>query len=570
MAEIRFEEIIYQRPNLTKIKEEMAVLTERLRTAATYEAAREVFRQIDQIQRHVATMAHVADVRQNINTNDSFYDSEKKWLDDASVEFEEATHKAKQVLLKSPFRKEFEAEYGELMFLNAEIAAKSFAPVIMKAMQEEIKTANAYEDLLASARVPFRGKEYTLPEMERFKTDLDDETRLAAWIADGQWYKDNQQMLDDSFDTLVRLRDGMARTMGYPDYVELGYYRMGRNCYDRHDVEKFRQAVVEYVVPLAQRIYFEQAKRNNKPFPLTFSDAAVEFMTGNARPVGGLKEIVEAARKFYDAQSPETSAFFNSMIERGMMDLESKEGKRGGGYCIDIPDYNTPFIFANFNGTQHDVEVLTHEAGHGFEAWLNMERIPYEYVWPTMEAAEVHSMSMEVFAEKAAEAFFGKDANKYLFSHLAGAITFIPYGTMVDHFQHIVYEKPGLTRKQRHEEWKRLERMYRPWLKLDGAIPFWSEGESWQFKHHIYSSPFYYIDYCLAQTVALEFWAMIQDDEQDAWQHYMAFTKMGGTKTFTDLLAASGMSSPFDPETLHRVCAKADAYLDAFDLRGIK
>ena len=187
-----------------------------------------------------------------------------------------------------------------------------------------------------------------------------------------------------------------------------------------------------------------------------------------------------------------------------------------------------------------------------------------------MEACEVHSMSMEFFAWKNAEGFFGPDAKKFLYSHLSDALTFIPYGTMVDHFQHIVYEKPEMTPAERHAEWKRLLGIYMPWLKLDGEIPFYAEGEGWQRQHHIYESPFYYIDYCLAQTVALEFWAKIQKDREEAWKHYMAYTRQGGSRTFTDLLKNAGLETPFDEACMREVCETATQWLDNFDLTGIE
>jgi len=258
------------------------------------------------------------------------------------------------------------------------------------------------------------------------------------------------------------------------------------------------------------------------------------------------------------------------MLDMEMMDVLSTEGKEGGGYCTEVPDYNMPFIFANFNGTQGDVEVVTHEAGHAFEAYLNIDRVPCSNIFPSMESCEVHSMSMEFLAWPWSEDFFGEDAAKFHYSHLASALTFIPYGTMVDHFQHIVYEKPDMTPAERHGVWKELLGVYMPWMKLDGEIPFYSEGEGWQRQHHIYSSPFYYIDYCLAQTVALCFWAMIQSDYDDAWKHYMAYTKMGGSEVFTKLIEDAGLPSPFDEECLRGVCKEADEWLAAFDMSSIK
>ena len=280
--------------------------------------------------------------------------------------------------------------------------------------------------------------------------------------------------------------------------------------------------------------------------------------------------MLAAGKRFYEALSPETAEFFHVMLDNELLNVLSTEGKQTGGYCTGIPDYEVPFIFANFNGTQGDVEVVTHEAGHAFEAWMNRKRIPLEYCWPSMEACEVHSMSMEFFAEPWAEEFFGDDARKFRYSHLAGALTFIPYGTMVDHFQHVVYEKPEMTPQQRHAVWKELLGVYMPWMKLDGDIPFYSDGEGWQRQHHIYSMPFYYIDYCLAQTVSLEFWKMIGENKEEAWQRYMAYTVQGGSRTFTDLLKNAGLVSPFDEECLKGVCEKASAFLDAYDLTGIE
>ena len=313
----------------------------------------------------------------------------------------------------------------------------------------------------------------------------------------------------------------------------------------------------------------EQAKRIGKPYPLSFADSSLEFRSGNPRPVGTAQDILEQGKKFYDALSPETSEFFRTMLNEELMDVLSTEGKQGGGYCNSLPMYERPFIFANFNGTKGDVEVVTHEAGHAFAYWINRKRVPMAYQDPSEEACEVHSMSMEFFGWKNAEGFFGPDANKFKYSHLSAALTFIPYGTMVDHFQHIMYEKPDLTPQERHAEWKRLMGVYTPWLRLDGEIPFYSDGEHWQRQSHIYECPLYYIDYCLAQTVSLEFWAMIQKDPENAWKHYMAYTVQGGSRTFVELLKHADLKTPFDEECLKTVCEAAKTWLEHFDLTGI-
>ncbi|MBQ7669647.1 MAG: M3 family oligoendopeptidase [Clostridia bacterium] len=566
----KFKDMKYERPDVEELKKSYAGFTEALRAAASYDDAKKVFLEKETLDKHVSTAGTLASVRHSIDTRDEFYDGEMKFWNRFIPELQSYDQEWMSAMLESPFRADFTSEYGDLMFVNAEIALKKFSPEIIPDLQAENDLTQEYEKLIASARIPFNDGVYTISQLGPFKSNADDEVRLAAWKAEGKWYKDNQDKLDEIYDKLTHLRDKMGKALGYDGFTELGYYRMGRNCYTKEDVEVFRDAVVKYIVPVADKIYRAQAKRIGKEYPLSFADAALSFRSGNAKPKGSADDILAAADKFYDELSPETSKFFRAMRECETLDLLSTEGKQGGGYCTEISDYGIPFIFANFNGTRGDVEVVTHEAGHAFESWLNIDRVPSSYVWPSMEACEVHSMSMEFFAWPWAENFFGGDTRKFKYSHLAGALTFIPYGTMVDHFQHEIYANPDWNPRERHDCWKRLLGVYMPWMKLDGEIPFYSDGEGWQRQHHIYSSPFYYIDYCLAQTVALDFWTKIQKDMKDAWKYYMAYTSQGGSRTFTDLLKNAGLDTPFDEKCLRNVAGAAEKYLDAYDMTGIE
>ena len=566
---MKFNEMPYARPDVEAVKQKLADLTARLKSAQSYEQARGVFMEMEEETKHFHTMATLCSVRHSIDTRDEFYDGEEKYLNNVMPEIQEYSQAWTMALLDSAFRADFAAEFGELMFINAEIELKTFDPAIIAELQEEAKLTTEYQKLIASAQIPFEDGVYTIAQLGPFKSDPDDARRLAAWKAEGKWYKDNQAELDRLYDQLTHLRDTMGKKLGYEGYTTLGYYRMGRNCYDKNDVEKFRAAVQKYLVPVADKIYRQQAQRLGKEYPLNFADAALEFRSGNPRPQGTPDDILAQGMKFYEELSPETAEFFRTMMDNELLDVLSKEGKAGGGYCTGIMDYEVPFIFANFNGTQGDVEVVTHEAGHAFAYWMNRKRVPVEQAWPSMEACEVHSMSMEFMAWPWADGFFGQDARKFRYSHLASALTFIPYGTMVDHFQHEVYANPDLTPAQRHQVWKDLLGVYMPWLKLDGEIPFYAEGEGWQRQQHIYNSPFYYIDYCLAQTVSLQFWAMSQKDFKDAWEHYMAYTVQGGCCTFVDLLKNAGLDTPFDEVTLKGVCETANRWLDTYDLTGI-
>ena len=560
-----FSDFPYTRPDMDAAKATLCELTAALRAATSYEAAKDVFLREQALEKKISTASNLVTIRHSIDTRDPFYDAESTFFNAALPLLQEDRQKWTQAMLESPFRDRFAEEYGDIVFLNAELQLRSFSPAIIPELQKENDLVQAYEKLLASAAIPFEGQTYTIAQLAPFKKDPDDARRLAAWKAEGAWYKAHQKELDELYDALVRLRDTMGKKLGYDNYIPLGYDRMGRNCYDQNDVAAFRAAVQKYLVPVADSIFRARAERFGKPYPMSFADNALTFRSGEAKPTGSADDILQAAAAFFSALSPETGRFFRSMLDTELLDVLSTEGKQGGGYCTELLDYDATFIFANFNGTHDDVETLVHEGGHAFAGWKNIRRLPVETIWPSMEGCEVHSMSMEFFSWPWAELFFGEDAEKFRYSHLAGALTFIPYGTMVDHFQHEVYAHPDWTPRQRHDCWKTLLGVYMPWQKLDGDIPFYADGEGWQRQHHIYSFPFYYIDYCLAQTVALGFWARIQTDLSGAWEQYLAYTAQGGSRVFTDLLINAGLQSPFDEACLRAVCGKAAQWLDAAD-----
>lgn len=558
---MKFPEMKYKRPDAEKIKATLISMTERLKNAENYGEAKKVFLENEKFTKHILTMHTLSSIRNSIDTRDAFYDKEEKFWNNMLPPVQEVAQQWTKTLLASPFRADFEKEYGEIMFSNAEMELKTFSPSIIPELQKENDLIQEYETLLASAQIKFGGNSYTLAQLFPFKNDENDDVRRAAWTVEGRWYAENSAELDRLYDDLVVLRDIMGKRLGYKDYTQLGYYRMCRNSYTKVDIEKFREAVVKYLVPVADRIYRNRAKSLGVGYPLSYADSSLVFRSGNPRPLGTADDILKAGMKFYGELSKETAEFFKTMLDDELLDVLAKEGKRAGGYCTTIYDYEVPFIFANFNGTADDVETVTHEAGHAFADWYNRKRVPISTIWPTLEACEVHSMSMEFFAWNWSEEFFGNDAEKFKYAHLSDALTFIPYGTLVDHFQHIVYEDSEMTPDERHEVWQSLQEIYMPWMRLDGDIPFYAEGKAWQRQHHIYSSPFYYIDYCLAQTVALQFWTMIQKDIKDAWSHYMAYTEQGGSKVFTELLKNAGLKSPFDSECLREVCEEAERWL---------
>ena len=415
--------------------------------------------------------------------------------------------------------------------------------------------------MIAGAQIEFEGGVYNLSQMSPFTQSINRETRHQAQLKVSKFFEENEKAIDNIYDKLVHLRNEMALAMGYKNYVELGYYRMGRTDYGAKEVKNYREQIKSVVVPEVTKLTDRKANRLGIKDLKSYDTIA--FLSGNPTPKGSKDHLVEVARNMYKDMSKETDAFFSFMLEHDLFDLDSKPGKQGGGYCTYIPKYSSPFIFANFNGTSHDVDVLTHEAGHAFQVFSSRNHIPSQR-WPGMEGAEIHSMSMEFFAWPWVEDFFKEDAQKYYFTHLSGAISFLPYGALVDEFQHEVYEKPHMTPDERKQMWRRLEKIYLPSKDYDDDH-FMEKGTYWYRQGHIFSSPFYYIDYTLAQVCAFQYWIKNRENHEKAWESYYHLCTLGGTKGFVGLIKAAKLDSPFKDGTMERTIKPLMAFLDTID-----
>lgn len=557
---MKFSEMSYKRPDLEQIKQEYKELSQKFPSCGSAQEQMELIKKHEKISSFYETMSSLAYIRSSINTNDEFYDKEQAFFDEFSPVVQEYVHEFYRVVVQSKFRAELAKTTGELFFKNLEISLKVYSPDIIKLMQEENRLVTEYEKLLASAKIPMNEEECNLSEIIKYHTSTNREIRKEAWTKTGEFFKENSEKLDDIYDRLVKSRTKQAEKLGYDNFVQLGYDRLGRNCYGPKDVAKFREQIAEDLVPKIRQLKEEQAKRLGL-VNLKFYDDDMIFADGNPNPHGTEKELVQKAQKMYHEMSGLTGEYFDFMIENELFDLASRKGKAGGGYCTDLPDYHCPFIFANFNGTAEDVGVLTHEAGHGFESYQARNMLIRENALPTMEAAEVHSMSMELFSRPWDKYFFEEEAKHFQIYQLEKCLDFIPYGTMVDEFQTTMYEQPELTPDERRMVWKKLEQKYRPWVDFE-EIPYFKDGGYYQWKHHIYSFPMYYIDYCLAQTVALEFWSASEKDWKEAFERYVGFVDGAGTKTFVNLVKDAGLIVPFDKGCVAKVAEEAMNWLE--------
>ena len=560
---MKFNEYEYEHLDLEKIKAEFSRLIESFKKAKNMKGQVAAFDEIIKLRNHIETMQTLVSIRHSIDTNDEFYDKENEYMDEISPILFGFTNDFYKTLVNSKFKDELVEKYGKFLFDLAENTLKTFSPEIIPDAQEENRLSSKYSKLIASAKIDFDGKELNLSQMVPYTQSKDRNVRIEAAKKVAQFFAENQDEFDNIYDSLVKVRTRMAQKMGYKNFVEFGYKQLSRLEYDAKMVKGYRKQVLENIVPLHTELRERQGKRLGVE-KLKFYDEAIKFNSGNADPHGSPEWILNNGKTMYKELSKETDEFFTFMTENNLLDLLSKKGKMSGGYCTYIPEHKAPFIFANFNGTSHDIDVLTHEAGHAFQVYQSRGFEVPEYLWPSYEACEIHSMSMEFLTWPWMDLFFENDTDKYKFIHLSEALLFIPYGVTVDEFQHWVYENPEATPKERREKWLEIEKKYLP-TRDYGEVEELKNGIFWFRQGHIFSSPFYYIDYTLAQVCAFQFWIKSRENREKAWQDYLNLCKLGGSKPFFELMKSANLKNPFEEGTLAFVIPKIKEYLDNVD-----
>lgn len=560
---MNFQEYAYERPNIEALKSSFLEALEAFKKANNAQSALSVMTQINQLRFDFQTMATLSSIRHSLDVNDTFYDEEKTFFDQNGPQFSQLNNLYYQALVAHPLRGELEALKGALLFQKAELSLKTFAPEIMPDLQEENRLSSEFNKLMASAQIEFEGESRNLSQMIPFAQHKDREMRKKASIATSGWLAQHEETLDSLFDQLIQVRTEMAKKLGFDSFIDLAYARWGRSDYGPKEVASFRQQVKDTVVPLNTKLAREKQARLGLD-TLYHYDLALEFLSGNPTPKGNTEWMVEQATTMYQAMSPETDDFFTFMKTRNLLDLEARKGKRGGGYCTFIANYGSPFIFSNFNGTQGDVDVLTHEAGHAFQMYMSRHHDVPEYRTSSLDIMEIHSMSMEFFAWPWMELFFKEDTEKYKYSHLTKALNLLAYASSLDEFQHEVYAKPNLTKEERKAVFKTIGQSYYPYRKYDDN-DYLERGNTWQNVMHLFVVPFYMIDYALAQLSALQYWVESREDQAKAWASYLALCEAGGSKSYLEQLALAKRHNPFEKGSLKRIVPHLEAYLNTVD-----
>ncbi len=556
---MRFSEIPYERPDQQELLQQIQRLEQQARSTDSADALLTILKEVDQLQRHIRTLQALVHIRFTQDVRSEFWKNEKIFWEQLLPELAEKQRQLLAALVEHPQRPAVEQQVGERLFLGYEISLQTFDPSIKPLLLQIVALERRYTELTGSLLITFRGNQYTMSQIQPFLQDPDRETRKAAaealWNALGNLAAE----LDTIYDQLVKLRHQKARKLGFDNYIQLRYLEMFRTDYTPEDVAQLRKVIRETVVPIVQQLRQEQQQWLNLDH-LRIYDEALLFPSGNPQPKGDPEWILQQAKTMYTQLSDETARLMTHLVEDEFLDVLSRPGKASGGYCAYLPDYRSPFIFANFNGTIDDVRVLTHEFGHAFQQDQSSTQPFLAYMSPTLETAEIHSMGMEFLTYPWMDLFFGDEVEKFYTQHLFAAVSFLCYAAAVDEFQHRIYEQPEMSPQQRLAVWQEMEKQYLPWRDNTG-IPALEQGRFWQRQLHIYRAPFYYIDYALAQLCAFQIWLQSRRSYAETFQKYQRLCQLGGRLSFVQTLQTVGLSSPFDSQVVQQTVTEVVALL---------
>ena len=560
---MKFNEMTYTRPDIDALLARCRELAAKAAAAPDGDALVRLYYEQSEAFAEYNTAANLANIHYTCDTRDAYWKAEQDFFDANGPAVTNASVEISRAFLANPHVDALTAKFGTTCVAGMKNAVLSMDDRTVELQQQFNALVSRYQQIYGGALVELDGKQLTIPQLGPYKEDLDPAVRRAAYEAEAGYFDAHRAELDELYGQIVQNLNAQARVMGYHDYSELSYVRMNRIGYGPEEIRKFRDQVANDVVPQLQKVMALRAKRTGIAHP-AFTDLPILFRDGNPKPIPGYKARMDAARTMYHELSPETAEFIDFMQDNELFDVESRPGKMSGGYMTSLPSYKAPFIFANWNNTSGDVDVLTHECGHAFEGYV-AERdpaIPADLECPGMESAEIHSMAMEFLTAPWHHLLFGRDTDKYALLHAEDSFVFLAYGCEVDEFQHIMYQNPDLTPDERNAEWLKLEKKYRPWIDFDN-LPFYGRGAGWQRQLHIYECPFYYIDYCLSTMAALQFFLLSLTDHKDAWARYLRLVRRAGTASYTELLETAGLKVPFEEGSIKGIAQQMTDWLEA-------
>jgi oligoendopeptidase F len=456
----------------------------------------------------------------------------------------------KQKMLKSQALDQLGEEY-EVFLRNVRAEVEIFRDENVPLVTEEQKLDQEFEKISGGQKAEFRGTVYTLSQLARFLEETDRATREEAWRVRAEAKLADANALDELYDRLYTIRNRIATNAGFDNYRDYQFKAMKRFDYTPEDCLAFHDAIEKYIVPVVVQ---DQERRKRllgldtvRPWDMQVDPEGYEPL----RPFDTVERLKEGCERIINKIDPELGGYFRVMMEERLLDLENRPGKSPGGYMMSFPDRKVPFIFMNAVGTKRDVDTVLHEGGHSFHYFLARELPLTSYHHTGLEFAEVASMSMELLSRPYMDEFYNADElTRLCDEQIREALRFFPFMAMIDAFQHWVYTAEEHGAEARRAKWAELERRFKPGIDWSGLEQYRDIG--WQYPH-VFSVPFYYVEYGIAQMAAFRVWLNSLKDEKQAVAAYKRALSLGGSRPLPELFEAAGAEFGLNDRTVSAI-----------------
>jgi oligoendopeptidase F len=415
--------------------------------------------------------------------------------------------------------------------------------------------------------VEWDGEPKTPSQLLPYLESTDRAVRERAFRLRAQPYIEQRPVLAGIFDRMYDLRQQLARNAGFANFRDYAHLEKNRFDYTPDDCLRFHEAVESAVLPAVERIMRRRRGHMGldplRPWDLTADPRGRSPL----KPFQDIATFIDRAGDVFAHVDPEFRTYYRRMADANLLDLDNRKGKAPGGYCQTLAFRQMPLIFMNAVGVDEDVRTLLHESGHAFHSF-EASALPLLFQrHPGSEMAEVASMSMELLAMPFIDTDNGgyyreDDAVRSRADLLEGIVLFFPHCASVDALQHWIYlNDDGRDAGSRDRKWLELRR------RFEGTAVDWDGVESeriarWYQQPHFFGSPFYYIEYGIAQLGALQVWRNSLRDPQDAVRNYRGALALGATKPLPDLFKAAGARLMFDSEGMKELITVVEEELE--------
>ena len=464
-------------------------------------------------------------------------------------------------LAESPYADELDSIEYNVLLRDTRMGIALFREENIALGTELTKLGQRYNEICGAMTVQFDGEERTMQQMGKYLQVNDREVRESAYRTVGERRFQDSEEIDDLYDKMIELRHQVAQNAGYENFRDYTFDSKRRFDYTPADCEAFQTAIEQICVPLMREI--DGKRRDTLGLKaLRMWDMGHDVQGRNPlQPFTEVEEMVAGTSRMFHRLSPELGEFFDSLRDGTSLDLDSRIGKAPGGYQLQRDHSRKPFIFMNATGLQRDLETMVHEAGHAFHS-IYADEIPLvDYRSAPIEFCEVAAMSMELLTHDFLDEFYSSDdANRAVREHLEGIVSILAWIATIDAFQHWIYTNPGHSKEERHQQWLDLGDRFGSHLDWNGFEEWRKVG--WQRQLHLFSYPFYYIEYGIAQLGALQLWLQYQKNPQNALDNYAKSMRLGGSRPLPELFEAGEMSFDLGNSTVQGLIDAVRTELD--------